>query len=207
MELQERLKQINLYLIGMMGAGKSTVGEALAARLGYRFLDTDTTIEQLMGQSIPQIFATLGESAFRDIESQVLAEVAAYRRMAIATGGGIVLRQQNWSYLHHGIVIWLDVPVEVLYARLQGNTTRPLLQDANPQQRLRDLLGDRQRLYAQADIRVQVSADETPDQLVDRILEAIASTIKPDVTPAQPPIQPDDVDLTHFLPNHHATDA
>ncbi len=203
MDLQERLKQINLYLIGMMGAGKSTIGKALAARLSYRFLDTDTTIEHLMGQSIPQIFASLGEPAFRAIESQVLAEVAAYQRMAIATGGGIVLQQQNWSYLHHGIVIWLDVPVEVLYARLQDDTTRPLLQDADPQQRLRDLLSDRQRLYAQADIRLRVDADDTPDHLVDRILEAIASVIKPDATP----VSSGPANFTQSLSNHHATDA
>lgn len=172
------LKGVNLYLVGMMGAGKTTVGRELATRLGYRFIDTDAVIEQLTGQSISQLFASFGEAEFRQLESQVLAEICAYKNLAIATGGGIVMRRENWSYLHHGLIVWLDVPVEQLYARLQSDTTRPLLQDPDPLGKLRSLLEQRQPLYAQADLRVTVSGEETLEQLATRVLEEIPTVLK-----------------------------
>lgn len=172
------LKGVNLYLVGMMGAGKTTVGRELATRLGYRFVDTDAVIEQLTGQSITQLFASFGEAEFRQLESQVLAEICAYKNLAIATGGGIVMRRENWSYLHHGLIVWLDVPVEKLYARLQTDTTRPLLQDPDPLGKLRSLLEQRQPLYAQADLRVTVSGEETREQLATRVLEEIPTVLK-----------------------------
>ncbi|MGJ3250177.1 MAG: shikimate kinase [Elainellaceae cyanobacterium] len=202
MELKQRLKNVNIYLIGMMGAGKSTVGRVIADALGYRFIDVDDVIEQVTHRAIAQIFSESGEEAFRDIEAQVLAELSAYPRLAIATGGGIVLRRQNWSYLHHGIVVWLDAPVEVLYARLQGNTTRPLLQTPNPQQKLQDILHHRQSLYAQADVRVPISSNESPHLLANRILDAIAQVLKPESSPV-----PLDLDPTQSSFNDHATDA
>lgn len=173
------LKGVNLYPIGMMGAGKTTLGRLLAAELGYRFLDTDNLIEQIAGRSINEIFATSGETGFRDLESQVLAEVCAYKNLVAATGGGIVLRQKNWGYLRHGIVVWLDVPVEQLYARLQGDTARPLLQNPDPLGKLRSLLDRRQPLYAQADVRISIATGETPEQLVPRVLEEISKILKP----------------------------
>lgn len=168
------LKGTNLYLIGMMGCGKTTVGQLLATRLGYRFFDTDTLVEQIAGQPIREIFATAGEAEFRQWEHQVLGELSAYTRLVIATGGGIVLRPDNWSYLHHGVIVWLDVPVSQLQERLQQDTTRPLLQTENLTERLTTLLEQRQALYAQADVRITVAADETPEQTVDRALMAIA---------------------------------
>lgn len=173
------LKGVNLYLVGMMGAGKTTVGRLMATHLGYRFVDTDAVIEQLTGQSITQLFAGVGEVAFRQMESQVLAEVSAYTNLAIATGGGIVLRRENWSYLHHGLIVWLDVPAELLYARLQTDTSRPLLNDPDPLGKLRSLLEQRQPLYAQADLRVTVSGEETSVQLAKRVLEEIPTVLKP----------------------------
>ncbi|HEY9847630.1 MAG TPA: shikimate kinase, partial [Candidatus Caenarcaniphilales bacterium] len=129
MDLSEQpvnLRGVNLYLIGMMGAGKTTIGHLLATELNYHFFDTDALVEQLTGQSVAQLFATLGEPAFRQLESQVLAELAAYKNLVIATGGGVVLTPMNWSYLRHGVVAWLDVPVEQLYRRLKTDSTRPL---------------------------------------------------------------------------------
>lgn len=172
------LKGVNLYLVGMMGAGKTTVGRLMATHLGYRFVDTDAVIEQVTGQSITQLFANVGEAAFRQLESQVLAEVCAYTNLAIATGGGIVLRRENWSYLHHGLIVWLDVPVELLYARLASNTTRPLLQEADPLEKLQTLLEQRQPLYAQADLRVTLTNEETPEQIATRVLEEIPTVLK-----------------------------
>ncbi len=176
------LKGVNLYLIGMMGAGKTTVGQLLADRLGYRFFDTDEVIERVAGQPISQIFAESGESAFRALESQVLAELSAYTRLAIATGGGIVLKRENWGYLRHGIVVWLDVPIEQLQARLEGDTARPLLQEADPAARLQTLLNQRQPLYAQADVRVIHQPGETPEQVAVRVLDQVRLAIRPERT-------------------------
>lgn len=161
-----------------MGAGKSTVGKILAKQLGYHFFDTDAVIEQAAEQSIADIFANLGEPTFRELESQVLAELSAYTKLVIATGGGIVLQQMNWSYLRHGLIVWLDVSVDQLSQRLNQDTTRPLLAGENPQQKLVTLLQQRQSLYAQADLRIRVEAKESPTQVADRILTQIPSVLK-----------------------------
>ncbi|HEY9800805.1 MAG TPA: shikimate kinase [Leptolyngbyaceae cyanobacterium] len=172
------LQGVNLYLIGMMGAGKTTVGHILAKQLGYVFVDTDDIITQAAKKSISEIFATEGEAGFRQIESDVLAQVCAHTKLTVATGGGIVLRRENWSYLHHGLIVWLDVPVDLLYARLAEDTTRPLLQDADPQGKLRSLLEQRTPLYSQADLRIPVNAGETPEQIADKVMQAIPSVLK-----------------------------
>ncbi|MCX7595695.1 MAG: shikimate kinase [Fischerella sp.] len=181
--MNNRLQGINLYLIGMMGSGKTTLGRLLAPQLGYGFVDTDNLLEKAAGKTINQVFAEEGEAAFRQLESQVLAEVCAFTKLVVATGGGIVLRRENWSYLHHGLVVWLDVPVEILYNRLVDDTTRPLLQDIDPEEKLRSLLKQRQPLYAQADLRITVSEGETPEQITTRVLEAIPSVLKQPVSP------------------------
>lgn len=176
------LQGVNLYLIGMMGAGKNTVGRLLAKQLSYGFVDTDEVITQAAGRSINELFAQEGEAAFRQLESDVLAQVCAYTKLTIATGGGIVLRRENWSYLHHGLIVWLDVPVEVLYTRLLSDTTRPLLQDVDPKGKLRSLLEQRTPMYSQADLRIAVNESETPEEIADRIIAAIPSVLKPRVS-------------------------
>ncbi|WP_066378227.1 MULTISPECIES: shikimate kinase [unclassified Anabaena] len=172
------LQGVNLYLIGMMGSGKTTVGQLLAKQLGYGFVDTDDVIVQAGKKSINQLFAEEGEAAFRQLESDVLAQICAYTKLTVATGGGIVLRRENWSYLHHGLIVWLDVPVELLYTRLAEDNTRPLLQDADPQGKLRSLLEQRTPLYAQADLRISVVAGEKPEQIADKVMAAIPSVLK-----------------------------
>ncbi|MEN9222156.1 MAG: shikimate kinase, partial [Thermostichus sp. BF3_bins_97] len=133
-EEAERLQGVNIYLIGMMASGKSTLGAELAAQLGCQFFDTDVLVEQVAGCPIPQIFADQGEAAFRDLETQVLAQLSSYTRLVIATGGGIVLRPQNWSYLHHGLTLWLDVAPALIWERLcKDPGQRPLLQTHHPQ--------------------------------------------------------------------------
>ena len=103
--------------------------------------------------------------------------------MSVATGGGIILRRENWSYLQHGLIVWLDVPVELLYTRLAEDTTRPLLQDVDPKAKLRSLLKERQGLYAQADLRITVSVNETTEQIVTRVIQAIPHVLKPEKLP------------------------
>lgn len=176
--MDNSLKGINVFLIGMMGAGKTTVGRLVADQLGYRFFDTDALIEQVAGKTINEIFADSGEEAFRQLEAQVLSELSAYTRLTIATGGGIVTQRLNWSYLHHGLVVWLDAPIDVLIARLQNDATRPLLQGSNPAQSLQKLFDQRRSLYAEADLQIPISASETPEAIALRIIAEIPTVLK-----------------------------
>ncbi|KKI98553.1 shikimate kinase [Prochlorothrix hollandica] len=174
-----KLKGLNVYLIGMMGVGKTTVGKVLAQRLGYRFTDTDALVEKVAGRSIPEIFATDGEAGFRTLESRVLGEVTTYRRLVVATGGGIVVNRENWCHLHQGLTVWLDVPLDVLMDRLEAERDhRPLLQTAEPRTTLEFLLHQRRPRYAEADLTVTLTTPETPDQTCDRLLALIPSVLK-----------------------------
>mmetsp|Transcript_2950 Transcript_2950/g.3957 ORF Transcript_2950/g.3957 Transcript_2950/m.3957 type:complete len:308 (+) Transcript_2950:126-1049(+) len=171
--LGPRLNGSNLYMIGMMGSGKSAVGDIVARRMGtYNFLDTDEIIERATNVSIPEIFKQEGEDGFRDIESQVLNSVHPYLRCVISTGGGIVCRRENWSKLHTGIVVWLDCPPKVIMKRIEG-TDRPLLQTENPLQTLEDLLEERREKYKQADVRIEIMEDMDPDQVADTIMRVL----------------------------------
>ena len=172
------LQGINLYLIGMMGAGKTTVGRLLASELGYRFLDTDEVITASAKRSINQIFAEDGEAEFRQLESNVLSQISTYTKLTVATGGGIVLKRQNWSYLHQGLIVWLDASAELLYNRLKEDTTRPLLQDSNPLLKLRNILEQRESLYALADLRITLTESETPEEIAKRVITEIPSVLK-----------------------------
>ncbi len=172
------LQGLNIYIIGMMGSGKSTVGPLLAKHLGYSFLDTDTTIEKLVGQSVTEIFQTVGETEFRQIETQVLAEVSAHLRLVVATGGGIAIERENWNHLHQGLVIWLDPHVEILVERLQGDTTRPLLASADLSSKLTAILLERRHRYSEADIQVSIDRNLTAEEIIDRILAAIPTVLK-----------------------------
>ena len=163
------LQGTNVYLIGMMGSGKSTIGTILSDRLNHQFFDTDVLIEQVSGRSVTELFEQSGESSFRQIETQVLRELSGYLRKLIATGGGIVVTPENWGHLRSRIIIWLDVPVEVLSARLANDTTRPLLK-GDLDSKLNDLFADRSALYSQADLHIEIAAHETPEQICDRIL-------------------------------------
>ena len=124
----------------------------------YNFLDTDAIIEKATGMSIPDIFKEEGEDGFRKVESQVLDSVHSYVRCVVSTGGGLVVKMENWSKLQTGIVVWLDVDPEIIYKRIEG-TDRPLLQTEDPLQKLKDLLEERKDKYGQADLRIEVTED------------------------------------------------
>jgi shikimate kinase len=172
------LQNLNVYLIGMMGSGKSTTGKLLAQQLGYRFFDTDEVITQATGLSISQIFAEAGESEFRKIETQVLSQLSAYTRLVVATGGGIVLERMNWSHLQQGLVIWLEAEPKTLLNRLKEDTTRPLLQETDPRQTLETLLEQRHSLYAQADLKVRIEEQDSPEAVVAAMIAKIPHVLR-----------------------------
>ncbi len=187
--LARRLQGLNIYLVGMMGAGKSAVGRPLAEALGYRFLDADDAIAQVAGRSIPEIFAGDGEAGFRQLETAVLGQIAGWHSLVVATGGGAVTRPENWGHMRQGVVVWLDAPAQVLLERLQADPTpRPLLQADDPGARLHDLLAQRQPLYAQADLQIQ-QAGEEPAQVALQVLAALPAILKDPAAAPEAPVQ------------------
>lgn len=199
--LAQRLEGLNLYLVGMMGTGKSALGQPLAEALGYRFIDADTTVEQVAQRSIAEIFASDGEASFRALETAVLNQIASWHSLVVATGGGVVTRQENWGHMRQGVVIWLDASTELLLERIAADPTpRPLMQSPDPAARLADLLGQRQPLYAQADLRIEQNG-EPPEQLAQMVLKALPSILKERATaPATPALLSNaDGDFTQSL--------
>ena len=176
--LKQRLGGRSLYLVGMMGSGKTSTGRPLAQQLGYGFVDADAVIEQAADCSIPEIFERDGEAGFRALESQVLTAISQRHSLVVATGGGVVTQQENWGLLHSGIVIWLDVVPGQLMQRLNADSTvRPLLQTDDPDAALNALLNQRRPLYAEADLTVVID-QETPAAVAAGILQLLPSLLK-----------------------------
>jgi shikimate kinase len=139
----------NIVLIGFMGCGKTTVGQLVAEKLGWPFVDTDSLVVEAAGRSIPEIFETDGEADFRRRESEVLESLAAGGPRVIATGGGIVTQPANAAILRGlGFVVWLSASEQAIYERVSRNRHRPLLQTPNPRETIRQLLEQRRPLYA-----------------------------------------------------------
>lgn len=138
----------NIYLVGLMGAGKTTVGRQLAKRLGRRFYDSDHEIVERTGVLIPTIFEIEGEDGFRRREAQTIAELCETPNIVLATGGGVVLNPENRQRLHEsGWVVYLNVPPALLYERTKHDRNRPLLQTPDPLRRLEELHTARDPLY------------------------------------------------------------
>jgi shikimate kinase len=138
----------NLFLVGLPGAGKSTLGRQLARRLGKRFVDADAELEQRLGVSITTIFEIEGESGFRDREEMVLADLTCLTGIVLSTGGGAVLRPGNRARLkENGTVVYLHAEPTTLYGRIRHNRNRPLLRTADQLTRLAELYAARDALY------------------------------------------------------------
>jgi len=140
----------NIFLVGPMGAGKSTIGRQLAQSLGYEFHDSDHEIQRRTGVDIATIFEYEGEEGFRNRERQVIEELAQQENIVLATGGGVVLLPENRQQLAaRGFVIYLHCSPEQQYSRTARDRNRPLLHTDDPQQRLRDLMAEREPIYRQ----------------------------------------------------------
>lgn len=164
-----------IFLVGFMAAGKTTIGRVLAAETGLPLIDTDEIIVERAGRPIRDIFATEGEQAFRDLESKVLAQVAAGPPALVATGGGIVERPANVDLMRRsGPIVWLRASAEEILTRTEGDETRPLLSVADRAARVRELLARRDPLYAQADIIVDTSG-RTPRDIAREVRKALLS--------------------------------
>lgn len=165
----------NIYLVGLMGAGKTSVGRLLARRLGKRFYDTDHEIERATGVKIPVIFDIEGEAGFRARESRMLAELVRLRGIVLATGGGIVLSDTNRRALvSGGTVVYLRATPEDLWARTRHDKNRPLLQTADPLGKLRELFSQRDPLYREVAEYIVDTGSQSVASLVGRVERLLA---------------------------------
>lgn len=170
----------SVVMVGMMGAGKTAVGRALAARLGVPFLDSDHEIEIAADRTIPEIFARDGETFFRDREAEVIARLLDEERAVLATGGGAFLRPDNRAAISaRGVSVWLNADLDVLWNRVRHRSTRPLLHTADPRATLGDLYAARVPVYALADLQVRSDGAASIGDVVERVLAALCA--RPDV--------------------------
>jgi shikimate kinase len=161
----------SVVLVGMMGAGKSSVGRRLAARLGIDFVDADTEIESAAGMTIPEIFAKHGEGYFRSGEARVIARLLDGGPQVLATGGGSIMDQATRDLIHiKGISVWLKADLDVLLKRTKRRNDRPLVE------KIKDLLPAREPVYAMSDIVVQ-SRDEPHENIVEEIIAKLAKPL------------------------------
>ena len=168
-----------IFLIGYRGTGKTTLGRRLAARLGYDSIDADDQIEQRAGQTIAQIFATEGAEAFRELESQVVAELCERRSVVVALGGGAVLREGNRAAIESvGPVVWLTASVEAIHQRVAADeatgSRRPNLTNMDSRSEIEALLAERTPIYRECATFEVDTEGKTPDAIVDEIVRRLA---------------------------------
>ena len=164
----------SIVLVGLMGAGKSSIGRRLAQRLGLDFLDADTEIERAAGCTIEEIFARFGEPAFRDGERRVILRLLEERApIVLATGGGAFMDAETRAAIrNHAIAVWLRAELDVLLRRVARRSNRPLLKQGDPREVLERLMALRHPVYAEADLMVE--SDESPaETTVDRVIAAL----------------------------------
>ena len=175
--LKEKLGGRNIFLIGMMGSGKSQTGPVLAKMINYAFVDTDDVIEKASKQSISSIFEKDGEKVFRDVEKKVLKEISQHHSLVIATGGGLVTLPENWGILHQGIVIWLDLDLKRSIKRLESDQKkRPLLIGDDLAENFSQIYESRKPIYLESDLRIEVE-DQSPYEVATMIAEHLPSIL------------------------------
>lgn len=175
-EIVPNLGRRSIVLIGMMGVGKSSIGRRLGARLSIPFIDADAEIEKAAGMSVADIFARHGEAAFRSGESRVIARLLDSGPQVLATGGGAVMNPETRALIKEkGVSVWLSAELDLLMRRIsKRKAERPMLQTSDPAATLRELLAEREPLYAQADLTVQ-SREVPHDAVVAEIVGALTA--------------------------------
>lgn len=171
--LVERLAGRHVVLVGLMGAGKTSVGRRLAQRLGLHFVDSDHAIEESARMTIPEIFATLGEAEFRSGERKVIARLLNEKQQVIATGGGAFMDAETRARIREkGVSLWLNAELPVLMRRVQRRQNRPLLQGEDPEGTMRRLMDTRYPVYAEAD--ASIMSQEVPHEtMVQAAIDAL----------------------------------
>ena len=178
-ELLALLGHRPIVLVGMMGAGKTTVGRRLAARLGRHFVDSDEEVEKAAGMTIPEIFAAHGEADFRAGEARVVSRLLKEPDIVLGTGGGAFINPETRGLIKNGSVsVWIKAELDLLFSRVSRRSNRPLLKTANPRETLRGLIEARYPIYAEADITV-LTRDVPQDQVASDILDAMIVHLAP----------------------------
>lgn len=195
-----------IFIVGMMGSGKTTVGKVLAEALGYSFVDSDLYVEEAVGvESVSQIFNEFGEKFFRDNETEALRQLSLMTRQVVATGGGAVIRPLNWHYMKQGVTVYLDVPLDTLARRIAavGTSSRPLLHFDSGDPYTRAFVGlftlskKRSDIYANADVKVSLHhlatklgledmCDLLPSAIAMEVLVQIENNLKGNGDPSTP---------------------
>jgi shikimate kinase len=175
--IRDALGSRSVVLVGMMGAGKSSIGRRLAAKLDLPFRDADTEIEAAAGMTIPEIFATRGEAEFRAGEAKVVARLLGAGPQVLATGGGAWLNPATRARVaERGVSVWLRADLAVLMRRVRKRANRPLLATEDPEGVMRRLLDERSPVYALADLTVE-STDAPHETITDDVLAALAARL------------------------------
>lgn len=174
-----------VVLVGMMGAGKTAVGRALAARLDVPFLDSDAEIVKAANMSIAEIFERDGEHFFRRKEAQVIERLLDEERGILSTGGGAYLADGNRSTISQkGVAVWLNADLELLWNRVKHKDTRPLLRTADPKATLTQIYNDRVPIYALSDLSVEADAEFSIEEMAERVIGVLLT--RPDVLERKP---------------------
>jgi shikimate kinase len=168
----------NLVFVGLMGAGKSAVGRMTATALGIPFIDSDHEIERVSRMTISDLFAAYGEEEFRALETRVIKRLLNTGPRVVSTGGGAYINDRSRRHIKkHGLSIWLNADLDVLWERINKRDTRPLLKTENPKQTLENLMHARYPIYAEADLTV-ISRDVKKEVMVEEVLAALAAMPK-----------------------------
>ncbi|MBY5970793.1 shikimate kinase [Ferrimonas balearica] len=174
----------SVVMVGMMGAGKTAVGKAVAQILGVGFRDSDAEIEAAANMTIAEIFARDGEDFFRQKERQVIARLLEEAPAILSTGGGAYMAEGNRALISsRGVAVWLDADLDLLWSRVRHRDTRPLLKTPDPRATLRQLYETRVPIYALSDLSVKAQADYSVHDMAEKVVEAL--TARPDVLEAR----------------------
>ncbi len=161
----------NIYLVGFMGSGKSTIGQILAKKLNMKFIDVDSEIEKKEDMKISEIFKKKGEKYFRDLEKKEIKTLTKEKGLIVSTGGGLGANLENMERMKKtGTVIWLDVPLNVILDRCKNDQNRPLLQQSLED--LKKLFEERKKVYSLANVHIKVK-NQTPEELAEEILKRL----------------------------------